>query len=341
VNALKLKLFPQEKAAVLKHYTANADAYQLYLKGRYYLNKWTAGGLRNAIEYFTNTILLEPGFAPAYSGLADCYGSISCEMLSISPREAAPQARAAALKALEIDESLAEAHTSLALVNLNYEWDFTGAERGLRRAIELNPQYIAAHHWLSHCLIVNGNIDESLVVSKRALELAPLDIEINAHLAWHYCHSREFDLAIEQCKTTVEMEPGFHEAHWFYGWAYEQKGMYSEAIDQFEKALENSGGSPRMKGELGHALALAGNHVSAILLAEELQELSLKQYVSPYNIALVYAGLRDHDKAFEWLEMAYEDRSAMLIYIRKQAGFDGVRDDTRFKDLLKRMDLPE
>ncbi len=341
VAALKLKLFGEKRASVLRHYTDNAEAYQLYLNGRYYLNKWTAEGLKKAIEYFERTIGLEAGFAPAYSGLADCYGSLSGEMLALSPKETYPLAKVAAVRALEIDDTLAEAHTSLALIRMNFDWDWAGAEKELRRAIELNPNYVAAHHWYSHYLIIMGRPDESLVVSNHALEIDPIDLEINAHLGWHYCHSGEYEKAVHQCQKTIEMDPNFHEAHWFLGWAYEQKGMFDEAVSEFQKAIACSGGSARMIAELGHSYGCAGKRDAAYRIIDELKELSSKQYISPYNIALVFTGLGEKDQAFEWLDKAFEDRSGLLVYLNTQHSFDSLRGDPRFHDLARRIGLPE
>ncbi len=340
VDTLKVKLLGKEKAAVLNRYTENTEAYRLYLKGRYYLNKWTADGLTKGIEYFNRAIGLEPGFAPAYSGLVDAYGSLSSESLTLSPREAFQQARAAALQALEIDDTLAEAHTSLALIKLNFDWDWLGAEAGLKRAIKLNPNYVAAHHWYSHCLIVMGRAEESLAISKQALELDPLDLQINAHLAWHYYHTGEHDEVVRQCLKTIEMDPNFHEARWFLGWAYEEKAMYQEAITEFQHAVDCSGGSARMLAELGHAYGLAGMPAEAEKVLDQLKELSKEQYVSPYNMALVYTGLGEKDAAIEWLGKACDDRSGLLIYLKTQHSFDSLRTDSRFEECLRRIGLP-
>ena len=342
VDALKVKLLGKEKAAVFKRYTENTEAYQLYLKGRYYLNKWTADGLKQAIECFNRTIELEPGFAPAYSGLVDVYGSLSSEsLLTLSPKNAFPQARAAALKALEIDDDLAEAHTSLALIKMNFDWDWVGAETGLKRAIKLNPNYVAAYHWYSHYLIIKGRTEESLAISNRALELDPLDLQINSHLSWHYCHTGQYDLAIEQCQKTIEMDSNFHEAHWFLGWAYEQKAMYEDAIAEFQKAFECSGGSARMLGELGHAYGLAGKRAEAEKVLDDLKELSSRHYVSPYNLALVYTGLGDKDQAFEHLYAACDDRAGLLVYLKTQHSFVALHADPRFQEILCRVGLPQ
>ena len=341
VSALKLRLFDKQKAAILKRYTDNAEAYQLYLKGRYYLNKWTAEGLKKGVEYFNQVIEMDPEFALAYSGLADCYGSLSGEMLRLSPKDAFPRAKAAALKALEMDESLAEAHTSLALIKLNFDWDWTGAEARLKRAIELNPNYVAAYHWYSHCLVIMGRLDESLEVSNTALKLDPLDLEINAHLGWHYCQARLHDLAVDQCQRTIEMDSNFHEAHWFLGWAFEQKEKYDKAIDEFQKAVACSNGSDRMTAELGHAYGLAGKMADAQDVLDKLRESSTQHYVSPYNIALVLAGLGRTDEAFAELHKACDDRSGLLIYLKTQHSFDNLHSDPRFAAITERLNLPQ
>ncbi|MEO7660686.1 MAG: tetratricopeptide repeat protein, partial [Pyrinomonadaceae bacterium] len=244
-------------------------------------------------------------------------------------------------KALEIDDTLAEAHTSLALIRMNFDWDWAGTEKELMRALELNANYLPAHHWYSHYLVIMGRPVEALAASKHALEIEPLDLGINAHLGWHYCHSGEYEKAIHQCQKTIEMDPNFHEAHWFLGWAYEQKGDFDAAILEFQKAVACSGGSARMLAELGHAYGRAGKRVEAESIIDELKDLSAKQYISPYNIALVLTGLGETDQAFEWLDKASEDRSGLLVYLKTQHSFDSLRGDSRFSDLAYRIGLPE
>ena len=340
VDALKVKLIGKEKARVIKHYTESTEAYQLYLKGRFYANKWTAEGIRKGIEYFNKAVEIDPDFALAYSGMADCYSSLSSESTGSSPHVSAPKARAATLKALELDDTLAEAHTSLALVHMNYEWDWLAAEKELKRALELDPKYVPALHWYSHWLVLMGRIDESENVSKRALEIDPLDHEINAHLAWHFYSSRQFELSEEQALRTVEIAPNFHEAYWFLGWVYEHKKLYDKAIEEFKKAVSYSGGSPRMLGELGKAYGLSGRKTDAVKIADELLELSSRQYVSPYNLALVYLGLRDNERTIEWLKKSCDDRSALLPYLNTQWQFDEIRSDARFAEIVERIGLP-
>jgi eukaryotic-like serine/threonine-protein kinase len=338
---LKLKLSSREQRRMAKRYPENTEAYQLYLKGRYYWNKWTAEGTKRAIDYFQQAIAVDPGYALAYAGLADCYSSMTAQGIGLSPAEAFQRARAAAVKALTLDDTLAEAHTSLGLIKLNHDWDWSGAEREFKRAIELNPNYPTPYHWYSHYLIVMDRIEESLIMSKRGLELDPLDLEMNAHLAWHHYMARQFDQTIEQCLQTIAMDPNFHETQWFLGWAYAQTGEYAKAVDAFQKAIALSGGSPEMKAELGYAYAVSGKNDEARKILDELKELSEREYVSPFCLALIYAGLGEKDQALEWLEKAYQKRVAFLIYLGRQPQFDVLRSDPRFADLLRRLGPPQ
>ena len=338
---LRLKLSSREQKRMAKRYPENAEAYQLYLKGRYYWNKWTAEGTKRGIEYFQQAITVDPGYALAYAGLADCYGSMTGQGIGLSPAEAFQRARAAAVKALTLDDTLAEAHTSLGLIKLNHDWDWSGAEREFKRAIELNPNYPTPYHWYSHYLIVMDRIEESLIMSKRGLELDPLDLEMNAHLAWHHYFARQYDQAIEQCLQTMAMDPNFHETHWFLGWAYAQTGQYAKAVDASQKAIALSGGSPEMSAELGYVYAVWGKNDEARKILDELKELSERKYVSPYGLALICAGLGEKDQALEWLEKGYQKRAGFLIYLGRQPQFDALRSDPRFVDLLRRLGLPQ
>jgi serine/threonine protein kinase/tetratricopeptide (TPR) repeat protein len=338
---LRLKLSSREQKRMAKRHPENTEAYQLYFKGRYYWNKWTAEGTKRGIEYFQQAIAVDPSYALAYAGLADCYGSMTGQGIGLSPAEAFQRARAAAVKALTLDDTLAEAHTSLGLIKLNHDWDWSGAEREFKRAIELNPNYPTPYHWYSHYLIVMDRFEESLIMSKRGLELDPLDLEMNAHLAWHHYFARQYDQTIEQCLQTIAMDPNFHETHWFLGWAYAQTGQYAKAVDALQEAIALSGGSPEMTAELGYAYAVFGKNDEARKILDELKELSERKYVSPYCLALIYAGLGEKDQALEWLEKAYQKRVAFLIYLGRQPQFDALRSDSRFADLLRRVGLPQ
>ena len=336
-EALTLTLSGEERKRLAKHYTTDGEAYQLYLKGRYYWNKWTEEGMKKAVESFRQATRRDPNFALAYAGAADCY---AFGILPLRPREAAPRAKEAALKALEIDYALAEAHTSLAYVKHSYDWDWPGADQEFRRAIELNPHYAHAHHMYSHLLVSVGRFEESLGASLRACELDPLDVEMSAHLVFHYNAARQFDRAVEQGRRTLELDPNFHETHLFLGRAYEQKGMYAEAVAEFRSAVELSGRRPFAVSGLAHAYAVSGERAAARELLGELEERSKTGYVSPYYIAHIHAGLGERAQALEWFDKAHEERDPMLVYLNVNPNLDGLRSEPRFRDLLRRVGLP-
>jgi len=340
---LRLKLSGPEQSRVAKHYTENPEAYQLYLKGRFYWNRRTEDGARKAIEYFQLAIEKDPTYALAYTGLADCYSVLgtSYNVASLSPSEAIPKAKAAATKALEMDDTLAEAHTSLAYIRLNYDWDWAGAEREFKRAIELDPNYANAHHWYSHYLMAMSRPEESLAESKRALELDQLDMVMNLHLGWHYIYAHQYDLAIEQFRKTLEMDPNYGLTHWYLGQAYAQKGMYAEAETELRKAKNLLQQIVAVDADIGYAYAASGKGGEAKKVIDELKQLSKQRYVSSYYIALIHAGLGEKDLAFEWLENAYKERSDLLVYLNRDPRLDSLRPDPRFADLVKRVGLPQ
>jgi TolB-like protein/Tfp pilus assembly protein PilF len=340
-EALQATLTGSEKQAIAKHPTANPEAYELYLKGRFFWNKRTGADLRRAIDYFSQAIENDPKYAQAYSGLADCYSSLGFgfDVGSLAPKEAMRKAKAAALKALEMDDTLAEAHTSLAFTKLNYDWDWSGAEREFKRAIELNPNYDNAHHWYSHYFTAMGQTEESLAESKRALELDQLGLIMNEHLGWHYFYARQYDLAIEQFRKTLEMDPNYGLTHWYLGMAYEQKAKYVEALAELQKGKDLLKENVGVEADLGHTYAVSGNREEAQKVMDELEELSKQRYVSSYHIALIYTGLGEKDRAFEWLEKAYEERSDLLVYLKVEPRLDRLRSDPRFTRLLHRMGL--
>ena len=336
-----VQLTGEEQKRLSKAATENPEAYRLYLKGRYYWKKRTDEGLKKAIEYFNQAIEKDPSYALAYSGLADSNIYLLGSLHGLSPRETYLRAKSSATKALEIDDNLAEAHTSLAMVKMGYEWDWAASEREFKRALELNPNEAEAHHQYSHYLTAMGRTQESLVESLRALELDPLSLPLNAHLAWHYVYARQYDQAIEQCRRTIEMDANYPPAHDFLGGAYQQKGMYEEAFTEFQKAISLSGDGVRVRGELGHAYAVAGKEEEALKIMDELKGLSKETYVSPYDVAVIYVGLDQNDKAFDWLQKAYEERSGWLKYLKVDPRFDPLRSDRRFPDLVRRVGLPQ
>jgi TolB-like protein/Tfp pilus assembly protein PilF/class 3 adenylate cyclase len=335
VDALKVKL----AVAVPAGAQPNTESHDLYLKGRFYWNKRTIDALKKSIDYFNQAIEKDPNYALAYTGLADCYTSLGFDFDAglLPSREAIPKAKAAALKALEIDDGLAEAHTSLAFIKLNYEWDWSGAEREFKRAIELKPNHDNAHHWYSHYLTAMGRTQESLAESKRALELDPVGLVINVHLGWHYFYARQYDQAIEQLQKTIEMDPNRGFTHWYLGMALEQQGQYPRAIAELQKGKELLAGNVGVEADLGHAYAVSGNREAAHRMMNQLKELSTRRYVSSYHIALIYAGLGEKDQAFQWLEKAYAERSDLLVYLKVEPRLDSLRSDARFEALVQKV----
>jgi serine/threonine protein kinase/tetratricopeptide (TPR) repeat protein len=337
----KLHLQPSEEhKQPTRRQTESTEAYQLYLKGRYYWNK-RPRDIQKGIDYFERAIARDPSYALAYTGLADCYSSLgSWDGSDLPPREAFPKAEAAALKALAIDDRLGEAHTSLAYVRLHYNWDWAGAEREFKRAIELNPQYATAPHWYSHYLMAMGRTEESLAAAKRALELDPLDLIMNVHLAWHYWLAREYDHQVEQARKALELDPNFHQGLFFLGIAYEQKGMFAQAIAEHEKATAVSDRSMVMLSALGHAYGLAGRKAEAQKVLKELKELSDRRHIGAYEIAAIYVSLGEKDQAFAWLDRAFQERSSWLTYLKREPRLDSLRSDRRFRELMQRVGLP-
>jgi adenylate cyclase len=337
VDALKIKL----AVALPVHKKPNTEAYDLYLKGRYFLNRKNEADARRAIDYFEQALAKDPNDAPAYAGLADSYSSFAFPLGVVTPREAMPKAKEAAQRALAIDNALGEAHTSLAYIAFFYDWDWAAAERGFKRALELNPNNADTHHWYSHFLMGQGRIEESLIQSKRALELSPYDILFNIHLGWHYLNARQYDQALDQIEKTLEMDKNFAQTYPWLGLILEQKGRYAEAIAAFQKAIKLfPGGSSIAEAELAHTYAVLGNREEAQKIIAELQQLSKSKYVSSFQIAAIYAGLGEKDQAFAWLEKAYEERSDGLVNLKAEPRFDTLRDDPRFKALLAKMNFP-
>jgi serine/threonine-protein kinase len=337
VEKLKLKVSGEEKG-LAKNYTENNEAYELYLKGRFYWNKRTAEALKKSIEYFNQAIEKDPGFALAYAGLADCY-DIPANRLP--PREAMPRAKAATMRALELDEKLAEAHTSLARVLAAYEWDWTSAEKEYKRAIELNPHYAIAHQWYGGWFEAMGRHNEANDERKRALELDPLSSIVNFEWGVAFFYARDYDRAIEQFQKTLELDQNFPPAKYFLAQTYMQKGMYDKAIAGFKEAIPLMSNDVTGTASLGHVYALSGKKSDARTVIEELKQLSGHQYVPATSIALVYAGLGEKDQAFAWLEKGYEEHAFQMQWLKVDPRWDNLRSDPRFADLIRRMGLPQ
>jgi tetratricopeptide (TPR) repeat protein len=289
------------------------------------------------VRCFEAALAIDPAYALAYAGLADCYNLP--HLGALPPREAGRQAKAAAAKALEIDESLAEPHAALAFARFQFDWDWAGAESGFQRAIELNPNYARARHAYSSYLVAMGRFDEALAEAKRAVELDPLSLIINHNVGVAYFHARRYDHAIAHFRQTLELDAQFAWAHTGLGFSYGQKGMYPEAITALEEAwrLEES---PVALAGLGYTLAISGQREQALRVLDQLQELSKAYPVAPYDMATVCAGLSDKEQAFAWLEKAYEDRGLWLPLLRVDPTLDSLHSDPRFAELLWRMNLP-
>jgi serine/threonine protein kinase/Flp pilus assembly protein TadD len=341
---LRLKLSGKEREQLGKRYTENSEAYQLYWKGRYLWNRRRPEDIREAIRDFQQAIDLDPNYALAYTGLADCY--VLGNLLQMSPREAMPIAIEKTQRALLIDPNLAEALTSLAKIKLSYEWDWKGAETEFRKALELKPGYATAHQWYGVYLSEMGRHDESLGQRRRALELDPLSLSISTGLGRAYFWSRRYDEAIEHLQKTLQQDPKYADTHWSLGLAYEGKKMYEEAIASYQSAISLSKttefleGKPEMIAALGHAYASSGLRDEALKIIEQLKVLIAQQrYVSPYSIALIYAGLGEKDLAFEWLDRAYNERDESYIHLKVDPRLDDLRSDPRFTERLQLIKL--
>jgi eukaryotic-like serine/threonine-protein kinase len=339
-SMLRMRLTGEDQKRIAKSYTANPAAYQDYLKGRYWWDKRTEEGLNKGIEYFQQAIEKDPSYALAYSGLADCYDLLPV-FANVPPKDAFPKAKEAALKALQLDETLAEAHASLAWVKTRYDWDWSGGEREFRRAMELNPSYATAHDFHAGALQAMGRSEEAISEEKRAVELDPLSLITNRLLGFGFYLARQYDQAIEQDRKGLELDPNFIGAHSNLGYAYVQKSMYKEGIAELEKESVISPGSSTFGlSGLGYAYAVTGRRDEAQKVLDHLNQLSKQKYVPALDMVRIYAGLGEKDKAFEWLKKGYEERSiAVFSDIPLDPVYDPLRSDPRFADLLRRMNL--
>ncbi len=341
VNEIRINLTPEDRERLAKNPAILPEAYENYLKGRFYWNKRTDENLTKAIAYFAQATRQDTHYALAYAGLADCYAIIGATIVGTMPvDEAAPKARAAAERALEIDTYLAEAATSLATLKFNYDWNWAGAEEGFQNAIRLNPSYATAYQRYSLYLMAMGRFQDSFDQINKARERDPLSISINFSLGWRLYTARQYDRAIEQLQNTLEMDPSYELPHLVLGQAYEQRGQFDLAIPELRKAVELSHGTPLMVSALAHASARAGNKEEARKLLEELTLQSRKQYVSPYYFAVVYIGLGENEKAMDWLEKAFADRSNGLVFMKVEPELDNLRSNPQFIALQQRLKLP-
>ncbi len=333
---LRVKLTGEEEQLLTRRYTENIEAYQLYLKGRYFWSKRTREGLRKGVEYFKQAIDGDPTYALAYAGLADAYAFLGLHRVT-PPHDILPKARAAAVKALQIDSTLAEAHSALANIKTIYDWDWAGAENDFKRSLQLNQKDATTHSYYANYLAAMGRHEEAMAETYRAQELDPLSPIINVMVGYTAFLKRDYVLAIEQCRKTLEIEPSFFWIRMGFGWAYEEMGMFERAIPEFEKAVELTGGTMGTLAGLGHAYGLAGCKQEALEIIRKLQDKSQQSYVVAYDIALVFAGLQDTDQTLAWLEVACTDRFGWLIWINVEPKWDFLRTETRFQSLLQRI----
>jgi tetratricopeptide (TPR) repeat protein len=339
-SALALRLTAEEKRLLARRYTDNSEAYQLYVKGRFFWSRFTDEGLNRAIQLFEQAIDKDPSYALAYTGLCNAYMVLGVNG-HVPPKEALPKAKYAAEKALELDDNLAQSHQALGGYKLFHEWDWAGAERAFKRAMELDPSLIDPHELYSYLLSEQGRFDEALEELKKAQELNPVAINIGSAYGDTLRQARRYDQAIEALNKTLEMGPNDFFLRYTLGLTYAQKGLYERAATEMNRAIILSGNATRMLSGLGQVYGLWGKKAEAQKIIAELRRLSKQRYVSPLYIALVYATLGESDNAFVWLEKAYEDHAPWLIELGIEPAWDKLRSDPRFIDLLRRVGLPQ
>jgi TolB-like protein/Flp pilus assembly protein TadD len=338
---LRVQLSRGEVKRLQKRHTEDAQAYQFYLRGRYCSEKRTLEGIHKAIEYFNQATESDPRYALAYAGLADAYTLLGSGTYGAMPsKNARVSATEMAVKALEMDDALAEAFTSLAFVRFRFDWAWQDAEREFERAIELNPRYVTAHHWYALFLAAMGRSDEAIREIKKARTLDPLALTVGTAEGRIFHFARQYDRAIEQFRKVLELDLNFIPAHFDLGASYEQKSMFQEALQEFETCVNLSRGKSIYKAAVAQVYGRLGRRAEALKILDDLREASEKQYLSPNDRALVYAGLGEWDQAFAWLEQAYEQRDASLVWVKVAPESDALRADRRFADLLRRMNFP-
>ncbi len=337
---LQLQITRAQKKRLTAHPTENAEAYQLYLKGLHHWNRWTEESFYKAIEHFQAAAKKDPNYALAYAGVANSYVLLGWNSY-LPPKEAFPRAKAEAMTALQLDPRLAEAHTALAAVLWLHDWQWKKAQTEFKRSLELGPTYPTANHWYAEYVMTMGHHKEALARMRNSQQLDPLSLIINVAVGWAFYHSRRYENAVEQLRRTVELEPNYAVTYWILGLLLRKTCHYEEAIAEGERAVRFSGGSPMMRAALAQTLGRAGRTNEATQILDELTNLSKEKYVAPYFLAGIHIGLGQDDRAIECLEKAYAERSHWLIYLHIDPGMDALRYHPRFKDLLRRVGLPD
>lgn len=336
---LRLQLTRTQKNRLVKRHTENAEAYQLYLRGRYHWDKWTREGFSKGMEYFHQAVEKDPGYALAHAGLADSYTLLGWNSY-LPPKEAFPKGKAAAMKALKFEEDLAEAHTSLAASLWLHDWRWSEAQTAFNRSVKLGPTYPTTHHWYAEYLMTMGRHEEAIAMIRHSLELDPLSLIINVAVGWILYFGRRCDEAIDQLQKNLELDANYSITHWILGLVYRNTNRYQDAIAKGEQAAALSGGSSLMRAALAHTYASAGKTNEAIRILSDLLELAKHNYVSPYFLAGIYVGLQEKDRVLECLEAAFKEKSHWLIYLHIDPSMDSSRDDPCFDGLLHSIGLP-
>lgn len=333
-QSIRLQLTGEENRRFTKRSTESPSAYEAYAKGRYFWNKRTETGLKKGLDYFREAIKLDPAFAEAYAGVADSYATLGLYAV-LPPKEAFPAAKNAGTRALQMDDSLAAAHATLGFIYFYYDWNPSACADEFRSALEENPHYAMAHSWYAESLAAQGKYAEALREAQRALRDDPVSMIVGSNAGWTYALAGQYDQAMETLQKTIEIDPSFPRTHFRLGQVYEQRGQYTAAIHEFEEAVRLEGDDPYYEGSLGHGYGASGAASQALAIVEKLQERSARQYVPPYSIALVYAGLGERDQAFRWLQKAVEDRSTSMVFLRTDPELGGLRSDPRFVEISK------
>ena len=336
---LRLHLTRAEKKQLTKRHTQNAEAYQLYLKGRHHWNRWTEEGFYKAIEHFQQAIENDPSYALAYAGLADCYVLLGWNSY-LPPKEAFPKGKSAAKAALQLDPDLAEAHTAFAALLWLHDWEWDKSQVEFKRSLELGPTYATANHWYAEYAMTVGRHAEAMTRMKMGLDLDPLSLIINVAVGWALYFARRHDEAIEHLRRTVDLDPNYPVTYWILGLLLRKTGCYELAITEGEKGVTLSAGSPLMRAALAHTLGAAGRTKEARQILEDLTKLAKQKYVAPYFFAGIHIGLGENERAIEYLEKCYEEHSHWLIYLHIDPSMDALRDNPSFQAILQRVGLP-